>query len=111
MNIFFSVNGERLWQSFEKENYETVSEWLDYYRNHSGKNYLIQQKYEYTENPTIQGMWHPFVNTDPEIATAKFPVVSKRKNSYLKVLTYLLVYIDATHRFLIGIFNRGLMCL
>ena len=52
-----------------------VSEWIDYYKNHSGKNYLVQKKYEYTENPTIQGMWHPFVNVEPEIATAKFPVV------------------------------------
>ena len=52
-----------------------VSEWIDYYKNHSGKNYMIQKKYEYTENPTIQGMWHPFVNVEPEIATAKFPVV------------------------------------
>ena len=52
-----------------------VSQWIDYYKNHSGKNYLVQKKYEYTENPTIQGMWHPFVNVEPEIATAKFPVV------------------------------------
>ena len=49
----FSVNGERMWQSLHQEDYETVSQWLDYYRNHSGKNYMIQEKYEYSENPTI----------------------------------------------------------
>ena len=49
---------------------------MDYYRNHSGKNYLVQKKYEYTENPSIQGMWNPFVNADPKLATAKFPVVN-----------------------------------
>ena len=71
----FLVNGEKLWQGLNREDYDVVSEWIDYYKNHSGKNYLVQKKYEYTENPTIQGMWHPFVNVEPEIATAKFPVV------------------------------------
>ena len=60
-----------------------VSQWIDYYKNHSGKNYLVQKKYEYTENPTIQGMWHPFVNVEPEIATAKFPVVMLNHHSIL----------------------------
>jgi len=68
------LNGEKLWQGLNREDYDVVSEWIDYYKNHSGKNYLVQKKYEYTENPTIQGMWHPFVNVEPEIATAKFPV-------------------------------------
>ena len=71
--IYFSVNGERMWQSLNQEDYETVSQWLDYYRNHSGKNYMIQEKYEYSENPAIQGARYPFVNTNPEIALAKFP--------------------------------------
>ena len=75
MGFFLIVNGERIWQSFHKEKYESVSEWMDYYRLHSGKNYLVQKKYEYTENPSIQGMWHPFVHTDPKIATANFPLV------------------------------------
>ena len=56
--------------------YEEVQQWMDYYQNHSGKNYVVQTKYEYTENPSIQGMWYPFVNADPEIAAAKFPMVS-----------------------------------
>ena len=49
---------------------------MDFYKNSSGKEYLVQTKYEYTENPSIQGAWHPFVNADPEIAVAKFPMVS-----------------------------------
>ena len=57
-------------------NQEQISEWIDFYKNSSGKEYLVQTKYEYTENPSIQGAWHPFVNADPEIAVAKFPLVS-----------------------------------
>ena len=74
-----SVNGEKLWQNFWQEPYPVVAEWLDYYRNHSGKNYLVQRKYEFSENPSIQGMWTPFTHADPEIATAKFPIVSIRR--------------------------------
>ena len=36
----------------------------------------MQQKYEYTENPSIQGMWNSFTNVDPKIALAQFPNVS-----------------------------------
>ena len=30
-------------------------------------------KMEYTETPTVQGMWNSFTNADPSTATAKFP--------------------------------------
>ena len=70
------MNGERHWQSLHQVTYPQVSEWIDFYKNSSGKEYQVQTKYEYTENPSIQGMWHPFVNADPSIATAKFPIVS-----------------------------------
>ena len=72
----FLVNGERLHQPFWNLEYAAVSQWMDYYKTHSGKNYLVQKKYEYTDHPSIQGMWSPFVHADPSIATAKFPVVS-----------------------------------
>jgi hypothetical protein len=83
--VFFLVNGEKLWQGLNREDYDVVSQWIDYYKNHSGKNYLVQKKYEYTENPTIQGMWHPFVNVEPEIATAKFPVVMLNITSFYSI--------------------------
>lgn len=62
-----------MWQSFQSLSQDEVSQWMDYYRCHSGKNYVVQKKYEFTVNPSIQGIWHPFVNADPEIATASFP--------------------------------------
>lgn len=85
------LNGERHWQSLNKLNQEQISEWMDFYKNSSGKEYLVQTKYEYTENPSIQGAWHPFVNADPEIAVAKFPMPNfqqpgtpKSASEYLK---------------------------
>ena len=44
----------------------------------------MQQKYEYTDNPSIQGMWNSFTNVDPSVALAKFPDVSELK--VLKIL-------------------------
>ena len=75
-----------MWQSLHQENNETVAQWMDYYSKHSGKNYVVQKKYEYTENPSIQGMWNPFVNANPEIATAKFPVVSCLMSRFIQEL-------------------------
>jgi large subunit ribosomal protein L43 len=67
------LNGERHWKSFHQYSREEVKEWLDVMRNASGKEYQVQQKYEFTENPSIQGMWNSFTITDPRVATAKFP--------------------------------------
>lgn len=73
------LNGERHWQTLHQLPYTKISEWIDFYKTFSGKEYQVQTKYEYTENPSIQGMWHPFVNADPSIATAKFPIESMSK--------------------------------
>ena len=67
------LNGERHWQSFHQYSRQEVKEWLDVVRNASGKEYQIQQKFEFTDNPSIQGMWNSFTNVDPQVALAKFP--------------------------------------
>ncbi len=75
---------------------EEISEWLDLYRQSSGKEYQIQvpifadyhvrplgsmcktffqAKYEYSENTSIQGMWNSFTNVNPSVAVASFPMV------------------------------------
>jgi hypothetical protein len=73
MFLFLSVNGERHYQSIPELPHEEVQQWMDTYRNHSGKEYQVQLKYEYTETPSVQGMWHSYVNVDPTIALATFP--------------------------------------
>lgn len=67
------LNGERHWKSFHQYSREEAKEWLDVMRNASGKEYQVQQKYEFTENPSVQGMWNSFTNVDPQVATAQFP--------------------------------------
>lgn len=67
------LNGERHWKSFHCYTRDEVREWLDVMRNASGKEFQVQQKYEYTDNPSIQGMWNSFTNVDPKIALAQFP--------------------------------------
>ena len=44
--------------------------------SHFVLNFQVQQKYEFTDNPSIQGMWNSFTNVDPSVATTQFPNVS-----------------------------------
>ena len=67
------LNGERHWKSFHCYTRQEVREWLDVLRNASGKEFQVQQKYEFTDKPSIQGMWNSFTNLDPSIALAHFP--------------------------------------
>lgn len=67
------LNGERHWKSIHQYTRNELKEWLDVLRNASGKEYQVQQKYEFTDNPSIQGMWNSFTNVDPSVATTQFP--------------------------------------
>jgi len=67
------LNGERHWQSCHAYSKQELTEWLDVLRNASGKEFQVQQKYEFTDNPSVQGMWNSFMNVDPQVATAQFP--------------------------------------
>lgn len=97
------MNGERLHQSFHKLNYAEVQQWMDFYRNHSGKNHVVQKKYEFTENPTVQGMWFPFVHSDPKIATAKFPIDEIRPLNAQKSASQHLIELYQEHKNLTSI--------
>jgi len=67
------LNGNRHWQSLEKYSREDVGAWLDVVRTASGKEFQTQNKMEYTETPTVQGMWNSFTNANPSTAAATFP--------------------------------------
>ncbi len=69
------MNGERHWQSLNKFTREEVGAWLDVLRTSSGKEFQTQNKMEYTDTPTVQGMWNSYTNVDPTVALAKFPEV------------------------------------
>jgi len=67
------LNGEKHHQNVDKMTREHLNEWLDVLRNSSGKEYQVQLKYEYTDHPSIQGVWNPFTNVDPAVAIAQHP--------------------------------------
>merc|ERR1712098_320838 len=67
------LNGERHWQSLHGYTCEEVGVWLDYYRTHSGREFMDQHKMTYTDHASIQGYWHPYIHSDPSLATTKFP--------------------------------------
>ena len=77
-NFFSIVNGQRYWQSVWDYSRDRVSNWMDVIRSASGREFQQQDKHHYTDNPTIQGMWHSYVNTEPHVALAKFPDVSEQ---------------------------------
>ena len=53
--------------------YLQVAAWVDYYRTHSGAEFMAQPKMTYSDHPSIQGMWHPHVHSEPEHCLAKYP--------------------------------------
>jgi len=67
------LNGERHWQSLQNKTCDEVGAWVDYYRTHSGREFMDQHKMTYTDHASIQGYWHPHVHTDPALATASLP--------------------------------------
>merc|ERR1712013_261904 len=76
------LNGERHWQSLHNFSCDEVGAWMDYYRTHSGREFMDQFKMHYTDYASIQGYWNPHTHADPRIATAEFPhpQLSEAKN-------------------------------
>ena len=69
------MNGERHWQSVHEQSRDEFGGWLDTLAHASGREFQHQEKDHHTEHPSIQGMWNPYVHTDPKVALAKFPSV------------------------------------
>merc|ERR1719479_851098 len=67
------LNGERMWMSLHNLTDHEVGAWLDYYRTMSGAEFMSQSKMVYSDNPSVQGTWHPHVHSDPSLALAQFP--------------------------------------
>eukprot|EP00092_Neocalanus_flemingeri_P014019 GFUD01015124.1.p1 GENE.GFUD01015124.1~~GFUD01015124.1.p1 ORF type:complete len:198 (+),score=37.93 GFUD01015124.1:76-669(+) len=67
------LNGESHWQSLNNFTVDEVGSWVDYYRTHSGREFMAQTKMTYTDYPSIQGMWHPHVHSDPALVVTELP--------------------------------------
>ena len=68
-----AVNGRREVVCMAKNSAEDVCKWLEHLRTRSGVQIVKLAKNWHTDSPTIQGVWHPFLNKNPSLATATFP--------------------------------------
>ena len=52
---------------------EEVCKWMEHLRTRSGVQIVNLRKEWHTDNPSIQGVWHPFLNKNSSLATCSFP--------------------------------------
>ncbi|ESO89811.1 hypothetical protein LOTGIDRAFT_150592 [Lottia gigantea] len=52
---------------------EEICQWLEHLRTRSGAEIVRLRKNHHTDNPSTQGVWHPFTNKDTSLNLAKFP--------------------------------------
>ena len=81
LDVLRNASGKEYQVNISKNNqvlnsYKISSLGLNIIFSHFVLNFQVQQKYEFTDNPSIQGMWNSFTNVDPSVATTQFPNVS-----------------------------------
>lgn len=67
------LNGRREVIATNKMPAEEVAKWLEHLRTRSGEQIVKLVKNWHTDVPSVQGIWHPFTNKDPTLASTKFP--------------------------------------
>ena len=68
-----AVNGRREVISMGKQSAEEICKWLEHLRTRSGVQIVNLARPWHTDTPSIQGVWHPFLNKNPSLATTSFP--------------------------------------
>lgn len=68
------LNGEKHRHSLIKHSPDEVRAWMDLFASHSGKEYQVQSKWSYSDNPSVQGTWDHFTHQNPKHASAKYPL-------------------------------------
>lgn len=69
------MNGERHYTNMRNFTRDGVSRWLTFFRTRVGLQTIRFRKIHHTSIPSIQGVWHPFLNKDPELNITTFPCV------------------------------------
>ena len=59
---------------------ESVCQWLEHLRTRSGEQLVKVVKPWHSDTPSIQGVWHPFLNKHPSLYTMTFPQPSLYRN-------------------------------
>jgi large subunit ribosomal protein L43 len=74
-NILFynKVNGSE--QVFDIHQYsrEQVQKWLEFHRTRNGKTIMRLIEPQHTDNPSVQGIWTPFMNKPTSASTKQYP--------------------------------------
>ena len=52
---------------------EKITKWIEFMRTRKGDTIVRILKKQQTHNPSIQGVWNPFTNKQPQLAIEQFP--------------------------------------
>ncbi|XP_050396265.1 39S ribosomal protein L43, mitochondrial [Patella vulgata] len=68
------LNGGRESIVTAKMSDDEIYKWLEHLRGRSGIKIARIRKPQHTENPSVQGVWHPFTNKDSSLNKTQFPI-------------------------------------
>lgn len=78
------LNGEREVISCHNFTSQEMVKWLTLYTTRSGTPLMKYIKMWHTDCPSIQGVWSPFTNMDPELNTLQFPCEERSRPVYVE---------------------------
>ena len=52
---------------------EEVCKWIEHLRTRSGEQIVRLRKPWHSDCPSVQGVWHPFLNKHPSLGATSFP--------------------------------------
>ncbi|KAM3955533.1 mitochondrial ribosomal protein L43 [Aphomia sociella] len=68
------LNGQRIWMSMQNKAHTEVSKWIEVFRTQQADIAATRlRKFQYTDYPSVQGPWTPFIHKEPMLNTAEFP--------------------------------------
>ena len=71
---FSSVNGTVRKIPLLNKAREDIQSEVELLKNQSGRDIIKMRKWWHTDNPSIQGMWHPFTNKSTDLNLVEFPM-------------------------------------
>jgi large subunit ribosomal protein L43 len=76
------LNGRREVMEMSGKEVGDICKWTEHMRTRSGVLIVNMIQNNHTDNPSTQGIWHPFMFRDPELAVVNFP--SQKHSDVLK---------------------------
>ncbi|XP_014358075.2 39S ribosomal protein L43, mitochondrial [Papilio machaon] len=68
------LNGDRVWMSMHNKTHSEITKWIEVLRTQQGDVSATRlRKYQYTDYPSVQGPWTPFIYKDPKLNVAELP--------------------------------------